>query len=77
MSPLEKLAENGTAYLRYEDLVRLGLYRNRETLRRHLDAGKFPRPIYREQNSPLWPIDEVIAWDQQARAARPMRQTAA
>ncbi|MHA7061875.1 helix-turn-helix transcriptional regulator [Azospirillum argentinense] len=71
--PLHRLAADGVAFLRRSDLATLGICRSKTTLHRWMQAGHFPRPVYPGQDSktPLWPIDEVIAWDNNLRATRP------
>lgn len=48
--------------LRYSDLVRLGVVRNRMTLSRWMHSNAFPRPIELGANSVAWRASDVEAW---------------
>lgn len=56
-----------TRLFRYEDLVEMGVVRNRMAPRRLAESQGFPLPIKLGSNSVAWPADEVEAW----LAARP------
>ncbi len=51
------------AYLRFADLKKRGIVRNRMTLRRWIDAGHFPAPVQLGPNSVAWVSDEVEAFE--------------
>ena len=48
--------------LRFDDLLKLNLFRNRVTLRRWIDAGYFPAPIRLGPNSVGWRARDVQEW---------------
>lgn len=50
--------------LSYQDLVRLGVVRSRETLRRWLKADAFPKPIKIGRRI-AWHQDQIDAWIEQ------------
>ncbi len=49
-------------YLRFSDLVDLGIVRNRVTLGRWIKLHDFPTGIKLGPNSRAWPVDQVEAW---------------
>ena len=52
-----------TKYLRYDDLKRSGRVPNRTTLRRWVQAGRFPAAVKLGPNSIAWPMEEVEEWE--------------
>ena len=52
-----------TKYWRYYYLKRSGRVDNRTTLRRWIQAGRFPAPVKLGPNSIAWPMEEVLEWD--------------
>ena len=48
--------------LRFDDLQKLNLFRNRVTLRRWIEAGHFPAPIRLGPNSVGWRARDVQEW---------------
>jgi hypothetical protein len=60
----------GRRYLRYRDLVAVGLVNNRMTLWRIVRAGRFPAPIYNTVQVPLWDTLELAAMLRQRAAER-------
>ena len=48
--------------LRYSDLVELGIFRNRMTVKRWVESGHFPAPIRLGENSIAWRASDVEAW---------------
>lgn len=66
--------------LRFSDLVKLRIVSNRQTLRRWVSAGIFPRPIQLGPNAVAWKATEVedflesrkrLFWDGDEPEARP------
>jgi predicted DNA-binding transcriptional regulator AlpA len=53
----------GLRYLQFADLARAGLVNSRETLRRWMNEGRFPKPIYPENQSPRWLVSELLEWE--------------
>jgi predicted DNA-binding transcriptional regulator AlpA len=51
-----------TKYLRFHDLVALGILTNRMTLKRWIDDQGFPRPIKLGHSTAVYPADAVEAW---------------
>jgi hypothetical protein len=49
-----------TKYFRFRDLVAQGRYNNRMTLKRAIDAGRFPKPVHLGPNTVAW-TDEMLA----------------
>jgi predicted DNA-binding transcriptional regulator AlpA len=60
----------GRRFLRYRDLVAVGLVNNRMTLWRMVRAGRFPPPIYNTVQVPLWDTLELAAMLRQRAAER-------
>jgi len=48
--------------LRYEDLVELGVVRNRQTLANRIARDRFPAPIQLGDNTRAWLAFEVFEW---------------
>ncbi len=48
--------------LRFDDLQKLNIFRNRVTLRRWIEAGHFPAPIRLGPNSVGWRARDVQEW---------------
>jgi hypothetical protein len=61
----------GRRYLRYRDLVSIGLFGNRMSLWRSVRAGRFPAPIYNTAHCPLWDTLEIAVMLRQRAAERP------
>ena len=47
---------------RYSDLVALGIFRNRMTLKRWIARGHFPTPIQLGPNTIAWRASDVKEW---------------
>jgi hypothetical protein len=60
----------GRRFLRYRDLVAIGLINNRMTLWRSVRAGRFPPPIYNTPHCPLWDAVELAGMLRQRAAER-------
>ncbi len=52
----------GTRFLRFKDLVALGIVANRVTLGRWIKLQGFPAGIKLGPNSRAWPADQVDDW---------------
>lgn len=59
-------------FLRYEDLVKRGILRNRMTLKRWIDDLNFPPGFLIGPNTRVYPRDQVEAW-LSSRAAVPQK----
>jgi len=51
-----------TKFLRFHDLVAMGILTNRMTLKRWIDDRGFPRPVKLGVNTAAYPAHEVEAW---------------
>jgi predicted DNA-binding transcriptional regulator AlpA len=56
-------------YLRFPDLVDLGIVNNRMTLSRWIKAHGFPRPIALGPNTRAWRAEDVERWLAEREAA--------
>lgn len=54
--------ESNLRLIRFSDLVRLGIVRNRMTLYRWIERGHFPAPIKIGPSSVAWRESEIEAW---------------
>jgi predicted DNA-binding transcriptional regulator AlpA len=59
-----------TRYIRFEDLVARNIVRNRMTLKRWIDAGRFPKPVHLGPNTAAWSEDDIAAFEARIRAER-------
>src|SRR5215208_1073580 len=63
-------------YLRFADLVALGVISNRVTLGRWMEGQNFPRPVRLGENTVAWVASEIDGWladRERARASRKNR----
>ena len=53
-------------FIRYNDLVNLGIVNNRMTLARMITSGSFPKPVkihgHGQRRMNAWLLDEVDEW---------------
>jgi predicted DNA-binding transcriptional regulator AlpA len=59
---MNKKAAPQAILLRYEDLVAMGVVRNRTSLRRWIKTANFPAPIRLGPHSIAWRKDLVLRW---------------
>jgi predicted DNA-binding transcriptional regulator AlpA len=64
----------GRRFLRFRELVEVGLVNNRPHLNNLIRAGLFPRPIYLSPRRPLWDAEELAALLERRKADRDGRQ---
>lgn len=59
---VSKITQHPLMILRFDDLLKLNLFRNRVTLARWIKAGRFPAPIQLGPNSVGWRARDVQEW---------------
>lgn len=59
-----------TTYYRYRDLVAQGRFNNRMSLKRAMEAGRFPKPVKLGPNTLAWTDEQLAEHDARLKAER-------